>query len=182
MNFTTLYLTVGAPGAGKTTWAKKFLNEHRAMHYVSTDDIREELTGTRECDPKDLERIHQEAFNRVKKILEDPNSYKNGVGPSIIVDSTNTDAKIWEKYRSLNPGLMIAEVFLVAPNDCYERQKNRERSVPKEVIEMKFNELLKNEDLLHKYFNCVDYLPASLLFSIPEKNQKWCPNLPTHLQ
>lgn len=40
-----LIITVGPPGSGKTTYAKKYIEEHPGTVHLSSDKIRAELWG-----------------------------------------------------------------------------------------------------------------------------------------
>ena len=42
----TLILLTAIPGAGKSTWAQKYIKEHPNSFIVSSDEIRKELGGT----------------------------------------------------------------------------------------------------------------------------------------
>lgn len=53
MNKYKLYILVGIPGCGKTTWAKNVL---AYIKHISSDDIRKELFGD---DPYDRDRNHR---------------------------------------------------------------------------------------------------------------------------
>ena len=150
-----LILTVGIPGAGKSYWVREYLRTHPLTYVVSTDDIRKELTGEEQCiDPSQNEMIHNEARNRVKKILEDPNS-RGGFGPEIIVDSTNCDVEEWKAYKELQPTIMVARLFNAPPWKAYDNIKNRERKVGLEILEMKWARLQKSRPHLSKYFNMI---------------------------
>lgn len=150
-------MTIGIPGAGKTTWVKKYIGENKRtnMHVISTDEIREELTGDPQCDPKDNVRIHGEAIRRAKDIIDNPDNYGGnmGLGPTIIIDSTNTDVNLWRKYRELNPTLMMCKIFLVDVDEGMKRQEGRERKVPRFVLEDKNKELLANLHLIPTFFD-----------------------------
>lgn len=155
--FSIIILTIGIPGSGKTTWVNEYIKTHPLTYVVSTDDLRKELTGFEQCiDPSQNTMIHDEARNRVKKILEDPNS-KGGFGPEIIVDSTNCDVEEWIKYKQLNSSLLLAKVFETPPLTAMKHQETRERKVPLEIVEMKWNQYQKNKHLLSKIFNMVDF-------------------------
>lgn len=45
MNRPTLIILVGPPGAGKTTYANKYIEEHPDTTHLSSDSIRKELHG-----------------------------------------------------------------------------------------------------------------------------------------
>ena len=156
-HFSVLTILVGVPGAGKTTWAKKYLQDHPTTFYISTDDIRKELTGDEQCDPADIGWIHEEAKQRVKKIIQNPKYYEGnyGMGPEIIVDATNTLFMEWLDYGKLGASVMIARVFDIDPEDAIKRQQFRERRVPPDIIYNKHEELIKSKEFLPHIFNMV---------------------------
>ena len=41
----TLIMLSAIPAAGKSTWAKKYRDEHPEVYIISSDEIRMELTG-----------------------------------------------------------------------------------------------------------------------------------------
>lgn len=143
-----LFLTVGIPGAGKSTWVKEYQKKYPAMVIVSTDEIRKELTGTSCCDPNQNTMIHEEARKRVKHLL--------GEGKDVIVDSTNVELGEWVKYKQLDPNVLLtAKVFNVEPEEAFEREKNRERVVPLSVLEMKWQQLTHNKPFMPFIFNFI---------------------------
>ncbi len=153
-----LILTIGIPGAGKTSWVRNYISRHHAAHVVSTDAIREELTGTRVCDPTQSQQIHEEARRRVKDMLDFPEKYgcSENYGPEIIVDSTNVELEEWRKYRELGPSLMYAKIFDVPPDVAMAHQilgRDKEHIVPKEVLELKWQQLQSNKQYIPHFFN-----------------------------
>ena len=155
--FSILILTIGIPASGKTTWVNEYRKSYPQAHVVSTDELRKEITGTKNCDPRQNDLIHDEARKRVKQILDDPNNYggNNGMGPIIIVDSTNVDFVEWIKYKMLGASIMCAKVFDLSPTQAMERQKNRERKVPMEILQMKWDSFQKNKHHIQHIFNMI---------------------------
>lgn len=162
-SFKVLILTIGIPGSGKTTWARKYAAEHPFTYVVSTDELRKELTGVEQCvDPSQNEMIHEAARERVKNIFNNPASYRDTehncfcFGIEVIVDSTNVDVGEWIKYKqTTKPSLMFAKVFDVTPEQAYEQEKNRERYVPMSVLREKWDEYQKNKEHIPYFFNQV---------------------------
>lgn len=153
--FSTLILTVGIPGAGKTTWANKYMSKHPLTHLIRTDNIREEMFGTIECDPSQSASVHDEARKRVKAILAD-NSLDEGIGPVILVDSTNVELTEWLKYKKLGPSIMIAVLFDVNPEDAWERSQKKEKgAAPLYAHNLKYNQLRKSKPFMRQIFNMV---------------------------
>lgn len=160
VHFSILILTIGIPGSGKTTWVQKYKKTHPLTFVISTDVIRKELTGIEQCiDPSQNNMIHEEARRRAKQILDDPKNYDGrcGMGPEIIIDSTNTDIDEWIKYKNLNPSAIVAKIFDVNPQQAMDRQRNRERQVPLEILTLKWEEMQKNLVFSTKIFNMIEY-------------------------
>lgn len=155
MVFSIIILTIGIPGSGKTTWVNKYLKKHPYTHVISTDKIRQELTGRIECDPSQSEWIHGEARKRVKQILDNPND-SIGMGPEIIVDSTNVDVDEWIAYKKLGASVIVARLFDVSVDEAMKNQRFRERQVPRFVLEDKWKTLDKNKKFLPFIFNMIN--------------------------
>lgn len=154
MGFSVLILLIGIPGSGKTTWVKEYMKTHPLTYVVSTDEIRKEFFGKDECDPSFNQKIRDEAKKRVKKIIDDKQA-RGGLGPEIIVDSTNCDVKEWIKYKMLGASMMAARVFDVTPEQAMKNQEKRERKVPYDVIKMYYDHLQNNKQHLTKIFNFI---------------------------
>lgn len=159
MRLSILILTIGIPGAGKTSWVRDYTSQHHAVHVISTDEIRKELTGTKECDPSQSWKIHEEARRRVKDILDHPEKYGHlpNVGPEIIVDSTNVELEEWKKYKELGASLLYAKIFNVPPDIAMAHQivGRKDRIVPREILEMKWKQLQANRQFIPLIFNFI---------------------------
>ncbi|WP_455821978.1 AAA family ATPase [Clostridium butyricum] len=81
-----LYVLIGLPGAGKSTYSARIENEHKAV--VSSDDIRERLFGTG-FNEKIKEEVFKELINESIKCLKKR--------MDIILDTTFLNEK---SYRS----------------------------------------------------------------------------------
>lgn len=151
---TLLILTIGIPGSGKSTWAKNYQEQNPGTIIISTDEIRKEQ-GETVCNPEHNNAIHEEARRRVKDIFDHPEkyNYNDGLGPEVIVDSTNVDLVEWIKYKELNPTILAAKVFDVDVDDAYDRQEARGRVVPLDVLEDKYYSLQANKPLIPHFFN-----------------------------
>lgn len=152
--FSTLILTIGIPSSGKSTWVRKYVQEHKMVHVISTDAIRQELFGYQ--DPPNSEEVHKEALKRAKSYFEDP-ANNVGLGPEVIIDATNVDVEEWKRYKALNTSVMYAKIFDISPAEAMERQLvgRKERIVPYEVIERKYKQLQENKKYIPFYFNMI---------------------------
>lgn len=155
--FSLLILCIGIPGSGKSRWVHEYKKTHPLTYVVSTDEIRKEVTGVEQCiNPSQNDLIHQLARERVKKILSDPHAV-GGLGPEIIVDSTNVSADEWIAYKELHPALIIARIFDVSVETAMEHQRLRTRVVPEHIVRLKYNSLQQNKKYLPYIFNALIY-------------------------
>ena len=121
-----LYILIGAPGSGKSTWAKAQPN----TVVLSSDDIRIEKFGTLDCQDKNKE-VFQLLHNRLEYYTE----YSD---LNIIYDATNISQRrrktIFEKYKSDLE--VIAVVFNLTIDELLKNNNKREglAVVPEHVI------------------------------------------------
>lgn len=159
MDHSVLILTIGIPGSGKTTWCNEYLRNHpNGTFIISTDAIRQELTGTAQCiNPTQNSMIHEEARKRAKAIIDNRKEIfkKNGTWPTIIIDSTNVDIEEWIAYKQLGANIMSAKIFEIKPEEAFQRLKLRDRKVPLNIIEWKWKLLEKNKYAIPKLFNII---------------------------
>ena len=124
-----LVITVGIPACGKSYFAEQ---EHeKGAVVISSDSIREELYG----DVNDQSH-NAEVFDTMKKCTIA--TLRNG--DYVIYDATNLNAKrrinfLKELRREVKEFEAICVVFAGPYEECCERNKNRERTVPDYVME-----------------------------------------------
>jgi len=117
----------GLLGSGKSTYGKRYAEENNAT-YLSSDEIRKELTGSEECFDKDGE-VFSLMLQRAKDSLLN--------GKSTVYDATNLSSK---RRISLLKSLGSIEckkncTIICTPIDiCLKQNRNRERCVPEAVI------------------------------------------------
>lgn len=128
MNRPTLIILVGPPGAGKTTYAHKYIEEHPGTTHLSSDAIRKELHGDESIqdNPGEIFAIMQ---NRAIAGLD--------FGYDVIYDATNMTRKDRAGIIGVCPKFAKIECHIVwAPIEtCIERDAARKRTVGKEVID-----------------------------------------------
>ena len=78
-----IYLLIGAPCSGKTTWSKEFLKTNSNFLRTSRDEIRTMLTG-KLVNNKAIEQL---VTDMVYTIIE----YASELDLSVIIDQTNCD-------------------------------------------------------------------------------------------
>jgi predicted kinase len=133
MNRPSLILLVGIPGAGKSTYAKKYIPDYpkQAVH-LSSDSIRAELYGDESIqgNPADVFSLMQ------KRVVEALNN-----GNDVIYDSTAMTRKDRAGIIGMCPKFAKIECHIIwaSIEVCIERDSKRERTVGKEVI----NRMLK---------------------------------------
>lgn len=130
-------MCVGLPGCGKSTWAKSVANFWRNVEVISTDSIREELYGN-EAIQGDGKLVFDTAYQRIHSILEQYD------GKRIIFDATNLHRRDRERFSKefKNDNTLMRIVYFRTPYEvCVERNSNRERKVPVEVIQRMYERM-----------------------------------------
>lgn len=165
-----LIVLVGVPASGKSTIAENIKDESFDIH--SSDAIRKELYGSEQIlgNPAEI-------FNLMyKRTLDSLNSGKN-----VIYDSTNISRKdrirllnFISKINNLSKECIIAAATI---DTIFERNKNRERKVPENVI----LNMLKNFNmpLINEGFDNITVVNTSDLDDCETMIDKYCKNL-TH--
>lgn len=132
-----IYVLVGAPNCGKTTWTKQFLSNQKEDYVIiSSDDIIEELSAK---DGLNYSHGWAKYINQATSMMKQNfyNAVKNG--QNIIYDQTNMSSK---KRMSILQGLdnyeKIAVVFECDTKTLFQRNKQRAEKtgkfIPEDVI------------------------------------------------
>lgn len=124
-----LYLMVGLSGSGKSTIAKQLTDVEKNTIIVSSDAIREELTGKVEDQSKN-EEVFKIFHKRIREGLE--NKY------NVIADATNITIKSRRAILLNVRGLDVHKIAYVIPKpyeQCKKDNLHREHPVPEEVLE-----------------------------------------------
>ncbi len=116
----TLYIMVGIPGAGKTTYAKEKL-KHAIR--IGSDDLRKEFFG-KELTLKGHRFIHAIMRKRAAAHLRE--------GHDVVIDCMNVSIRARRVYfHILPPGCSIVAVYLHTPVwKALRNNQNRSRHVP----------------------------------------------------
>ena len=126
MSKPTLYMYVGLPGSGKSTYAG-FLAEEIKAKVVSSDALRAEWYGSEEIQgnpAKIFAEIERRCFTELSE------------SRSVIMDATNMNAGKRTKFLQKMPKDInsVCCVMAVPFADCVANDKKRSRSVGEEVI------------------------------------------------
>lgn len=135
---TKVVLTIGLPGSGKTTYAKKYAGEN-GFDYISTDEIRYDRFVNEFGDSEEQSETWREVRLRIAQSLKS--------GKSVLLDSTMISERnrtnLINYAKSIDENAEIAAIYFnTALEICIERNSKREKPVPKEVVE-KMSEHLK---------------------------------------
>lgn len=129
----TFIMMVGIPASGKSYVAEQIQKdgkeEGRDVVIHSSDKLREEMFGD-VMDQEHNNELFQELHRRIKSDLRN--------GKAVIYDATNINKKRRAGFlRELN-GIECEKIcvpVLTPYEDCIERNRNRDRNVPDNVIE-----------------------------------------------
>lgn len=124
-----LYVMCGLSGSGKSTIAKQIVNDNPDTVVISTDMIREQLTGE-VGDQSQNDEVFELFHTLIRKRLE--NKY------NVIADATNITMKSRRAILNKVNGLDIEKICYIMPKPfewCQQDNKNRPHPVPDEVLE-----------------------------------------------
>lgn len=107
----TIYVTVGLPRSGKTTWAKT-----TGWPIVNPDSIRLALHGQRFYGPAEP-FVWAVAYLMVEAL-------RLAGCPRIVVDATNVSAKRRGEWENRYPGAVEFKVIDTSPEECIRRAQS----------------------------------------------------------
>lgn len=122
-------ILIAPPGAGKTTWAMRYIRDHPAdTVYVSSDDTRKKLFGNETCQD-DPGRVFGTMCKNAADALK-----KN---QNVIYDATNMTRRSRRQIiNSVPEGTTVtAQIIWRSPEKCIEADKERTRTVGEHVID-----------------------------------------------
>jgi len=128
----TLYITVGLPGSGKSTYAKNFIKD-KDVEYLSSDSLRA-VYGKDETDQSVTSIVFGHIKRKVDEFLKD--------GKNVLVDATSVNRKERSDYINTAKkygAKVVAIVFKMDRQGLIDRNKKRGeqggREVPTFVID-----------------------------------------------
>lgn len=127
MDKPTMFMMVGLPASGKSTYAIQLAEKISAMVF-SSDDLRREMFGDVENQDNN-QKLFQELHKRIKDCLKS--------GNNAIYDATNISSKRRRSFLNELKSIDCRKqcIIMVTPYEqCLENNKNRDRVVPEWVI------------------------------------------------
>lgn len=143
-----LFILRGLPASGKSSWAKKYVNEHPKTSIILSKDGIREMLGVYWVEEREplVNRIFYRMLHDIVShgtfsyISSDENSEIKSIDNNfdIIIDNTNLNFK--DVHEIMNDAYLhdyeIQEVIFNVPvENCIERDNKRKRSVGRKVIE-----------------------------------------------
>ena len=143
----TVYITVGLPASGKTTWAKGILEQNPgAYKRVNKDDLRAML---------DCGKWSRDNEDFVLKLRDHIVGAALDSGKHVIVDDTNLAPKHQTRLRQLarEHGAVaeLVDFTQISPEECIERDRKRPNYVGEKVIRSMWRQFLAPEIKLVVY-------------------------------
>lgn len=127
-----IFMTVGLPSSGKSTWANLNAKKLNAI-VLSSDQIRKEWYGN-ESVQGDNNKIFEYINNQAKLILDS--------GKNVILDATNISQKRRIHFnKEFHKYTRNVIYFSTSPKACIIRDQHRDRVVGEEVIMKMFKAL-----------------------------------------
>ena len=149
----TLIMLSAMPGSGKSTWAKKYQEEHPHTLIVSSDEIRFELTGATQDFSKQKEVWELFSF----RIHEYAKKYDD---VTVILDALTDLNRLREMYVKENPEYDRYELVLFPRTleqiRFYNKQRKETSIVPEEQLEVLMKKWEEPTEEIKKLFNRVE--------------------------
>ena len=129
MNKPTLRVMVGLSGSGKSSVAKEIAENNSNTIIVSSDNIREDLTGKVEDQSKN-EEVFKVFHKRIREALE------NNI--NVIADATNITMRSRRAIIENVKGIECHKIVYLIPKpfrQCKIDNLNRQHPVPEEILD-----------------------------------------------
>lgn len=127
-------ILIGIPASGKSTWSEDFVRKNSNWVRVSRDDFRAMLKGQYVCEPKIESLINTLQDNVILDSLSR--------GLNVMIDNTNLKLSYIEHFCDLvkNQASVEFQVFDISLNKALERNSNRDRKVPDDIVTKMFKQ------------------------------------------
>lgn len=123
----TLIMLSAVPAAGKTTWAKKYQEEHQNVYIINSDEVRLEITHGDYQDhshQKEVWELYEKRIHEYAKLGDDV---------TVILDALNDVNAVRLKYLSTTPEY-DKKILVLFPTSLDKSLKyNSERVWPNKV-------------------------------------------------
>lgn len=128
LSLPTLYVMVGIPGSGKSTFAKKYLHDCK---YISRDEIRFAMINATDDYFSQEKHVFIDFIKLIQQNLQ--------LGYDVIADATHLSTKSRKKLITAIGSIQYNLIFIVMATNfdiCLERNDKREgrQRVPKEIM------------------------------------------------
>ena len=128
----TLIMLSAVPAAGKTTWAKKYQQEHEHVYIINSDEVRMEVTHGDYHDHSKQKEVW-ELFE--KRIHEYANKEED---VTVILDALNDVNVVRYKYLSTTPEfdhkILILFPTTIEKSMEYNSHRPEENKVPDDIL------------------------------------------------
>lgn len=143
----TLFITIGLPASGKSTWAKKLVHDNPGQYKrINKDDLRAMLNGSARPGGKNEKFVLAVQKQLISNALEN--------GYDVICDDTNIHPKYLQSIENNFKNVEIELVIFDVPMEvCIQRDAQRENKVGRHLIERmaaNLSERLANLNTTHK--------------------------------
>ena len=127
----TLIMLSAVPASGKTTWAKKYQEEHPNVYIINSDDVRMEITHG---DYKDHSR-QKEVWQLFEKRIHEYGAISDC---TVILDALNDVNTVRLKYLTTTPEF-DKKILILFPNTLdksiyYNSQRDEKVRVPEQIL------------------------------------------------
>jgi len=133
----TLIMLSAVPASGKSTWAKKYLDEHVDTYVVSSDEIRMEVCGGNYHDQSKQALVWKLFDQRIHEYaLKSENA-------TVILDALNDTNEVRLKYLNATPEFN-KKILVLFPTSLekshkYNASRPEEVRVPENIIDMLYS-------------------------------------------
>ncbi len=132
----TVYVMIGLPGSGKSTFAQKLVDDGYADVIVSRDTIREELGY---CESGEKVVLSKGKENEVTKVFNETILDATKKGKRIIIDNLNLKAEYRNGYKSLLSNYDVNWIYYYVEAENLSVNMARRKS---QISESVFNEMI----------------------------------------
>jgi len=164
-----VYFLKGLPASGKSTWAQQKIEEDRYKGIVTKRINKDELRAMLDNSVFSKER---EEF--ILKARDSLISFALAKGYNVIIDDTNFNPKHLERIKEIiknieynlrDANIELVEKFFDTPlYECVERDRQREKSVGRNIILDMYNRYIRNTKQEEAKFN--PELPDCLIVDV----------------